>query len=404
MKIYFCDLCNESVPQTDLDASKASMIKGRVVCSKCNALMHADRVASEGSAGPFGGGSGEAVVGTVAAATMSPPSSSTSAPASSAAAPGAQPAPRRTRRGRRRRGAGTGLGVLALIAVGVTGWYLVSLKDEVASLERRVAAADGKLREEYIDLAIRLGGVDARVDEQSLRLEESGESSRALLAQGLQQGLDEVAAGARAVETRLRGFDGRLGAMEGSVGKIEQHERELLGLQQKHSQLAAELADLGLVLADLADENAAAFAAAGANPGGNASPALETAPAWIDLVAQLASEEDGDRWQAVIALGETRDPAVAEYLIPVLEDRDIFVRMAAARMLGDLGAPQAVPGLIDGLEDPEPSVREAVYIALKEITRRDLPFDALSEDAGERARRVQAWRDWWEKEKDRLGG
>ena len=63
MKILFCDLCNESVPQGDLDLGRAFMRKGRVVCGKCDKLMtQRDELsaalsgggASAGS-GPFGG-------------------------------------------------------------------------------------------------------------------------------------------------------------------------------------------------------------------------------------------------------------------------------------------------------------------------------------------------------------
>src|SRR5689334_21576409 len=43
MKIHFCDLCNESVPQSDLDLGQARMVKDRVVCASCErAMSHAD--------------------------------------------------------------------------------------------------------------------------------------------------------------------------------------------------------------------------------------------------------------------------------------------------------------------------------------------------------------------------
>jgi len=39
MKIHFCDLCNESVPQADLDGGRAFQRKGRIVCAHCDAVM-----------------------------------------------------------------------------------------------------------------------------------------------------------------------------------------------------------------------------------------------------------------------------------------------------------------------------------------------------------------------------
>ena len=38
-EIFFCDLCNESVPLSDLDGGRAFRIKGRVVCATCNLTM-----------------------------------------------------------------------------------------------------------------------------------------------------------------------------------------------------------------------------------------------------------------------------------------------------------------------------------------------------------------------------
>ncbi len=39
MRIYFCDLCNESVPQIDLDRGTAVLRTGRVVCARCESAM-----------------------------------------------------------------------------------------------------------------------------------------------------------------------------------------------------------------------------------------------------------------------------------------------------------------------------------------------------------------------------
>jgi HEAT repeat protein len=123
----------------------------------------------------------------------------------------------------------------------------------------------------------------------------------------------------------------------------------------------------------------------------------------MGLVKGLESANAGDRWTAVQSLGETRDPMVAEYLLPRLKDADIFVRMATARVLGDLGSTKAIPALIEALEDSETPVREAAYVALCTVSKKNLPFDALA-DSSERARRVKAWQDWWKKAKDDLGG
>ena len=58
MKIQFCDLCNESVPEGDLKSGKAFLRKGRVVCATCNTLMGGSEDAGSeapAAAAPVGG-------------------------------------------------------------------------------------------------------------------------------------------------------------------------------------------------------------------------------------------------------------------------------------------------------------------------------------------------------------
>ena len=44
MEIHFCDLCNESVPQSDLDQGIAMLRNGRVVCASCDVAMRTHAV------------------------------------------------------------------------------------------------------------------------------------------------------------------------------------------------------------------------------------------------------------------------------------------------------------------------------------------------------------------------
>ena len=95
------------------------------------------------------------------------------------------------------------------------------------------------------------------------------------------------------------------------------------------------------------------------------------------------------------SLGKTRDPRVVPHLVPLLKDGDIFVRMAVARLLGELGSHTAIPALIDALEDEEVSVRESALVSLRTLSGQSFPFDPKARD-GDRSKRVKAWRDWWE--------
>ena len=42
MKIHFCDLCNESVPESDLAAGRAQRRKDRVICAACERSMNSN--------------------------------------------------------------------------------------------------------------------------------------------------------------------------------------------------------------------------------------------------------------------------------------------------------------------------------------------------------------------------
>ena len=50
MDIFFCDICNESVPQSDLDSGAAVRRGERVMCAVCDKVMTMDAGGSSGSA------------------------------------------------------------------------------------------------------------------------------------------------------------------------------------------------------------------------------------------------------------------------------------------------------------------------------------------------------------------
>ena len=61
MKIYFCDLCNESVPHSHLEKGEAFIRNSRVVCANCDrAMSGGEDEASSRAARPTGGGTATA--------------------------------------------------------------------------------------------------------------------------------------------------------------------------------------------------------------------------------------------------------------------------------------------------------------------------------------------------------
>ncbi len=395
MKILFCDLCNESVPQSELDAGRAFMRKGRVVCLKCDQLMTQREDSSDSN--PFGGP-------TLPPSSPTVPPQATLTPLPSAAVaqdanfmPG-QPQPAHSHASAQpgqRSGAGVALGLFSIALTACSFYWLMerservstdlqkrldSIQQEQESADKRAGARSTELKAELLFLQ---GRLDSRADDDRKALEIR---------------FDEIQGKHKLSQTSLGELRASIESLQGVAPSLQRHDEELNSGAQKLVTLETRANAIEVALAELKMEleKRPGPAEGAARP----SPATPVGtPPWMGLVQQLESANSGDRWVAVQGLGETRDPAVAEYIVPRLKDIDIFVRMAAARVLGDLGSSKSSGALIEALGDQEYTVREVAYLALCSVSKKSLPFDAHS-DPVERAKRVKAWQDWWKKAQD----
>jgi HEAT repeat protein len=90
------------------------------------------------------------------------------------------------------------------------------------------------------------------------------------------------------------------------------------------------------------------------------------APAVDPLIAALSHADDDVRWKAAIALGGIRDARAIDPLIRLLSDTDRFVKGRAALALGMIGEP-AVEPLIRALTEGDGNRRWGAAIALGRI-------------------------------------
>lgn len=413
MEIHFCDLCNESVPQSDLEQGHAFLRKGRVICATCEELMSKDTVPAATASAPVpaaGLATGATAPGRggIGAPPLPPPAFGGGAPpvpSGMQMPPAAPPPPRRSAEPVQvhgRSSAGTILaGMLAIasmIFVGGVAWMLnekidASQDDDVKArkaqydlFERSTKTSEERLTASIEEARREASSVNERLGSLSGRFETTSQND----SEALRELRDEL----RLLSGQLGGLDELRNGQRRGDEAMEQVQQTITGLQDDVVLLSKALLEL---------ENRLA----GMGPVQPAPPVDEPVageePPWMDLVGDLSSPNSGTRWMAVQDLGETGDPAVLEYLVPMIDDEDLFVRIATMGALGELDTPAAIPVLIDGLEDEETSVRERALLSLRDLSGQNFKFDPQAPKA-ERDRRIEDWRDWWEKNAEDLLG
>jgi hypothetical protein len=361
MNVHFCDLCNESIPLSDLDSGRAVRRNERLICSACELAMSGHHARPEGK---LEGG----------------------APSLPAPRPIPQPV-------------GSAVPAVALafasvalvVAVGAAAYLLWQI-------DQQEEAGARELERFARSVPMEVQSATAELFERARRGEEAvADAQRELVDLGRR--LDALE------RTQVDG-SGLTQRME----KLEERQELVLDLSSRIDHQAAALTELELAFAGLGSELSARASQpertkedAAPPPLATDAPLPEEAPSWTGLLADLASATGSTRWQAVQSLGKTRDPRVVPHLVPLLDDSDIFVRMAVARLLGDLESHTAIPALIQALEDEEVTVRESALHSLRKLSGQSFPYDPKARDS-ERAKRIKAWQDWWDEASKTLLG
>lgn len=153
-------------------------------------------------------------------------------------------------------------------------------------------------------------------------------------------------------------------------------------------------------------EPIAPAAATPETPGAPAPAAGDAAatvpPALAEAVKKLSAAEAAVRFEAVDELLRSKDQSVLPQLLPLAKDADSFVRRLTVEGLASFKRPEAVEALLVALGDAVAPVRETAWRSLKELTGQKIPFEPDgSKDA--RARAVQKWQEWWEKNRATFG-
>jgi hypothetical protein len=120
---------------------------------------------------------------------------------------------------------------------------------------------------------------------------------------------------------------------------------------------------------------------------------------WIEV---LGDPNEGKAFSATLELSRLKDLRAVPPLVRTLQThKDYYVRLGAATALGELKAVDAVPALIEALEDRDDLVRTAADESLRAITEQDFGYSAAL-PANERRRIQGQWKKWWKTGEEEL--
>ena len=360
VKIYFCDICSESIPLRDLELGSAITIKGKVICQKCNPQGSATKPLGAASVAPVG----------------------TFAPASSSGL----------------------VGAIAVIGLLTGAGSLLLLFSERESVKTKLSQSQEETRRGDHELAIKIEKALGELKSLAADLERAEKKLRSELQVEVEKERLSSENRTALLKERTDFLQESLRQTEALRNRFEQMEAWKGATSQNLSAIKADLENFNQEIRAV-KEAAAKISTEGARvplAGGGAQAGLPI-PGWEEILKRLKDSDPSMRWNAVIDLGQTGDPRAIPHLIPLLKDQDVFVRNNAALTLGELDAKSAIGDLIETLGDTEQVVRDSAFTVLKRLTKQTIKFDPFGKKE-EREKGIAAWREWWNANKAKILG
>ncbi|MGB0952170.1 MAG: HEAT repeat domain-containing protein [Planctomycetota bacterium] len=330
--LFFCNLCDQSVPVAKLEAGDAVRHGGRVICPTCCDAMSMAMKMEGGKA------KGSSMILPLLLALI----------------------------------ASAGVVFVYLQMDKVRTEMTVQVNDAKIDLHRSLSSSSDSQSEG-------LAGLEAEV----LQIQES-------VAAGFDQGSQETAAVASSVR-ELGGQMERLEGLADGQATLQQTIRTLQAQLQVHEDGIRETRTgqqfLRDGMADLERKIVVATAAPPKEQGGFSSEVQ-------GLVDKLKDDDPLQRVSAIEKLSKFEDPALIPFVEGLLEDSYEMNRFYAANTLGNWEAMASVPALIAILNDDFAFVRKEANAALVKITKEDMGYDSKAGDK-EREKAIEQWADWW---------
>ncbi len=358
LQVLFCDLCNTSVPLSDVQSGAAVQHAGKTVGSCCLSVLRTPAANGAASGSP---------------ATSQRPGSE---------------------------GRVLSLGVVLLGAIAVSVLFLdfrLGEAEDRSALRLTRLGENLKAQADVVqDTSVKLDALASRADLDRIEgaltaMQAAGEQDSARVRE-LGAGLEAANASLRALQTAVQ----RLEAAKPDYGPAFDDVRRQL------QEMSASMSDL------LAKPRAAVSPATGGGEAMDAPKAPEAdgtglPAALAHQVRRLADADEGTRFEAVDELLRSKDVRVLPGLLPMAKDPDAFVRRLVVEGLKDFASKESVDTLLVALADPEQIVRSSAWLSLKALTKQDLPFDA-AQNREARQKAQAKWQEWWDKNRATFGG
>ncbi len=341
-EVFFCDLCQESIPEQDLLSGQAVEIQGRRVCRVCRRKLVPPLPSARWAA--F-------------------------------------------------------LALLAFLAAAGAGTFLLFQKKDLDRWRREEVS-----RREALARAWKQEGERSRAQVETLEKEVRALGGRLERVGKFQADLARTQADfMAALEAVKKDFFSLRASLEGKVLTLAERlsalETALEGNRKGIEKLAKGLAQLKQ-RAPSPVPSPPRSAKGASLPKAPEAPARPARADLAKLEKMLGSSEADQRWKAVEALEKVHSPRAVLLVCKALQDPDIWVRRLAAEALGRMGKAEAVGPLIEALADQESMIRAAALASLKTLTGKSFGFDP-SGSPGARKRALNLWRAWWAKQKEK---
>lgn len=363
MKIYFCDICNESIPLKDINSNSITIERGKIFCQKCAPANVKSRTYPPGFFAAVAG---------------------------------------------------------AFVAIaGLTLWGF-DLRSRLADAEGRLGTAVRRLEayertsgEALAELRGQAGGLR----DQQQRLRDDLASSRAELqsrhetldlreAQNVRDLRDQARKSHDELKSRLDSSEQKQsGALLDLKLQYEGTRAQVAGLRDRLALLEALLTAAPVPAAPEAETGIAAGPPIAPEREGDApaAPSPEDLKARASFIAEVAHADPGRRYSAVLALRDHSGPEVVDALASRAGDPEEHIRIAVIESLRLQKSPRAIPSLIACLRDREYLVRLYASRALRDVSGHQIPFNPDGQPL-ERERQAKAWEAWWKENRSRIAG